>query len=860
MPQTIMAAPCCCGGPEQMYIAYPCWSKQGRTFTVPPPPQSPGAVQSFTANGSSPQSSNPPAGTVSKVVLIGAGGAGNGNDSGGGGAYVESQVALPATQMEIRVAKGGPIDNTSGGAPFGGAQGASSTRWGGGASAVRINVSTNFIAAGGGAAGSSNFTDLLNLTSRGGDAGISLSKRPAIDISVAGGSTTTNGGAGGVSGGNPGLLGTLPDPGNGGAGAGGVNGGGGGGGGRAAGGGGGSRSFNGVTLGGAGTGGSSLTNDIFLAHEAFSGYAQASPFTSITDLRSTGDGGEPVGYNGKVVFEWRACEDCPCPEMPAGIPPVLHVCLTQSQVNALMGAAGDNVCNVSYLAFEYKGWPFYLVLGSSAVTSPRPCSRRAQSSDISGGKWVAWPDYCCRIWKLPKVSPYDGLCTPKCAVGECPGYIYMCDEYRSDLGLPACGNAYDPLCIHVQYAGCNYSFSQATTFNADCGSESYTPLNVGSGFTVVDCVVPVEDGYWTVGPNVFNGGLQLNDSVTARWNATGFSWGDSKVTTCVGDVGDWNFQFTMFCMFVPHGAKSNPACSFNLRPRACGDVNPFGEMDSTLAVVYQGGLCASPPPPCGDICVCWKELASCELTVGSSAPDPNDPGLVWTPGLTITRNCPHPACDDPGDPPCSWVGVDGGTSSDSAVISIDSCIFQGNGTPADFAAKINQVLGDRLTASGTGAFWLGPRWGGGGVDEFGATYDYPFDPGCCRYGGQGDLMKVLSVTPTTAVIGFAYSTYHRLVANVVAGANEYDYSPCNCNGGSAACAVFTSYYYGPEFAVRPDQQLLMASMGPLTWDTLLYTSGGTPPWTSPSSGTYQACGNIGSGQLPWTPPATITLT
>ena len=620
----------------------------------------------------------------------------------------------------------------------------------------------------------------------------------------------------------------------------------------------------GVSYGGAGTGGSSLTDNVFLAHGGFKGYAQASPFTSITDARSTGDGGEPVGYDGKVIFQWRGCTNCPCPEMPSGIPPVLHVCLTQAQVDSLLGGAGENVCGVGYLAFNYKNWPFYLEVSSSAVTPPRPCSRLAQSGDISGGKWVQWPDYCCRIWKLPKVSAYDGLCTPKCAAGDCPGYIYMCDKYRSDLGLPPCGDAYDPRCIYVQHAGCNYSFSQATNFSADCDPATYAPLNVGAGFTVVDCDVFPGDGFWTVGPNIYTGGLQLNDSVNARWNATGLAWNDSRIGPCVGDIGDWNFQFTMFCMFTPHGAKSHPNCTFNLRPRACGDVNPFGEMDGAEASVRQGGVCgSSASPPCADICICYKELASgaLSLTGPAAAPDPNDPGLVWTAGLTITRNCPHPSCDGPGDPPCAWVGIEPGTSGQDAVITIDSCIFQGNGTPADFAAKINQVLGDRLTASGTGAFWLGPRWGGGGVDEFGISYEYPQDPGCCRYGGPGDLMKVLSITPTTAVIGFAYSTYWRLQANVVAAANELAIppQPCLCGGG-AACAVFTSYYYGPAYPDRPDQQLLMASMGPLTWDGVLYTAGGIPPWTSPASGSYQACGTLGTGQIAWTPPLTISLT
>lgn len=839
MPQTIMAALCCCGGPEQMYIAYPCWNRQQRTFLINS--QNPGNAQTFIASGASTDDSNPPSGTVSRVVLIGAGGAGNGTDPGGAGAYVESQVTFPATSMFVRVAKGGPVDNTSGGAPFGGASGASNTRWGGGASAFRLNTSTDFVAGGGGAAGSPNFTSQTSQTSRGGDAGISASARPATDIAVAGGSTTTNGGAGGIDFGGTGSLGNLPSPGSGGTGASGsTTGGGGGGGGRAGGGGGGTRTVGAVTYGGAGTGGSSLTNNIFLAHEGFSSYAQASPFTSKNLQRGTGDGGLASGFDGRVVFEWRACGNCPCPEMPAGVPPALHICLTQTQLDNLLAAAGSNPCvpdpiNPQFIAFNYKNWPFYINPQGSQIEPPRPCSRVVASSDLSGGFWTSFSDYCCRVWKLPKATPSTGLCTRRCDSGNCPPFIYMCDKYRRDLALPpspVCTP--DPgKCYFVQYQGCDYLYT-SLSLNAECPAASETlPRNVGTGWELKDCFPSAEPNEWEVGPEVFVGGLQLGDSCTVTWDASAYPWCGAGFQACVPNVtpGPVPHVYRTPCLYgTPIGDKSHPQC-FGNHPK-CGCANGLGPPCDLPRASTSIGICAQPgnPNPCTWPCTCPKRLIESNLRLVQAVPSGS-----FSLAMTITRTCP--ADDD------NWLSASG----DGEVVIADGtstlpsgCRFYGSGRVSSFAARINEVLGDRVTASAAGNFWWGPRY-----------RSLPPGADCCDWSGvaPGDEVQVVPVSTTVSQIYCRHSSAWNLESDWTGYGGEFN-GPAGCSCSSVdACRAVATAYIGPTSVEVYGTPLPLASMGPLAWDNSLYD-----PLTG--YGSFMACGCFNA----WTPPSTVTVT
>ena len=833
MPQTIAAVPCCCGGPEQFYVAYPCWNRSTRMFALNSPP---GSAWTFVANGGSTGGSNPPSGTLSKVVLIGAGGAGNGTDPGGAGAYVESQVTFPSTSMSVRVGRGGPVSNDPNGAPFGGASGASNTRWGGGASAFRLNTTTDFIAGGGGAAGSANFTVQTAQSARGGDAGISASDRPAADITVAGGSTTTNGGAGGVSGGGTGTLGSLPSPGSGGAGASGTNGGGGGGGGRAGGGGGGARTVGAVTYGGAGTGGSSLTNDIFLAHGGLGGYSQASPYTGTGPTRGTGDGGLGAGFDGRVVFEWRACSGCPCSEMPAGIPPALHICLTGTQLAALLSAAGSNACNVEFLAFRYKNWPFYLRMADGAVSS-RPCSRTVPSSDLSEGKWVKFSDYCCRVWKLPKVDPSTGLCTRRCDGQNCPAFIYMCDDFRHGLGLPP-----DPTCTpvpekcyFVQYQGCDYLYT-SMSLNADCSaSADTTPRNVGTGWALKDCFPAQEPTEWEVGPEVFVGGLQLGDSCTLTWNASAYPWCSSDVQVCIPNVtaGPVPHVYRAHCLYgTPVGDKSHPQC-FGNHPK-CGCVNGVVPPCDPTRASTSIGICTSlpaPPPPCDSPCVCAKRLIESNLRLVSATP-PGSYGLA----MTVTRSCP---ADD-----TNWLSAGSAgevliADSGTALSNGDYCRFYGSGRVSSFASRINEVLGDRITAAAFGSYWWGPRY-----------RSLPPEADCCgdSLSAPGDDVQVVVVSTTVAQIYCQHSSAWRLESDWSAYAGEYNGSAgCTCSSLDA-CRAVAEYYIGPTAVEVYGTPLALASMGPLTWDGSLYD-----PFLG--YGSFMSCFCATS----WTPPSTVTV-
>lgn len=831
---SVVPAGCCCDG---VYIAFPCWENRTLLFeinTVNP------FTRTFIANGSSANSNNPPAGTLAKLVLIGAGGAGNGLESGGGGAYVETQVTLAATTMTFRTGHGGAVTDVGATVFGGGSQGATRTRYGGGASAFNLNASTNFMAAGGGAAASSNYTAQTTQTSRGGDGGISSSLRPSTDVSTASGSTTTAGGTGGTTGGGTGSLGTLPSAGTGGLGAAlssGQGGGGGGGGGRAAGGGGGNQTVAGVTHGGAGTGGSSLGGAPALSHSGKNGYAQASPFTNLTTTRGIGDGGLQAGGAARAALAWRACDACPCPEMPAGIPPALHICMTQAQFDAIKAAAGSDPCADTpfpspYIGFNYQGWPFYIVANPTLIAPPRPCDRVAASGDISGGRWVAFSNYCCQLWRLPRFIGTSPLCTPDCTgQQECPDFIYMCDQYRHDLGLPPCADVLgDNQCYFVQYNGCDYKFT-GETVDGDCTTPTPTPLNVGTGLEVGDCTTGKVPSTWTVGPHVFTGGFQCGSQYTVTWDADGYPWCAANVAACRADIGEWSWQFKMDCLVAGTGEDT---CYLGLPPCKCGapwDSNVCSDFAITRPARKRQGLCNTTGDPnvCSNACLCpgWRGEATSTWLDGT----PDGTPLPYVPALTITRNCPHPTST-------TWLAVDelGGT------VTIDGCTFVGNGTAQDFATRINQVLGDRLTAVGSPSYWIGPRWRG--------SLPYPNDYECNGswmggYGSMGDRCQVISNTATVGVIACQYSSvwFVRIELGVAAlTAFSPGYGACTCTG-SPACLAAASYESTYQ-AERPDQPIVFSSFAPFT----LWAA--SPP--------FQTC--CQPDPYAWVPPATIDFT
>ena len=834
MTASAIMSDCCCAGGE-VYIAFPCWENRTLLFeinTVTP------FTRTFIANGSSANSNNPPAGTLARLVLIGAGGAGNGGASGGGGAYTEAQIALASTTMTFRTGHGGAITNVGASVFGGGAQGASNTRYGGGASAFSLNASTNYIAAGGGAAASANYTAETSQTSRGGDGGIGSSLRPSTDVSTAGGSTTTTGGAGGTTGGGTGTLGTLPSAGTGGIGvalSSGEGGGGGGGGGRAAGGGGGNQTVKGVTHGGAGTGGSSLNGNPALSHSGKSGYAQASPFTNLTATRGIGDGGLGVGGAGRAAIAWRSCSSCPCPEMPAGIPPALHVCITQTQFNALKVAAGIDPCTQTpspYIGFTYQGWPFYIAANPTPITS-RPCDRLAASSDIGGGKWVKSSNYCCQLWKLPRFTGTSPLCTPDCAGQQgCPDFIYMCDQYRADLGLPPCWDALgDNQCYFVQYNGCDYLFS-GEQVDGDCVTPAPSPLNVGTGFERADCTTGKVPSTWTVGPHVFTGGFQCGSAFTLKWDATGYQWCLSSVAACRADIGTWGFPFKMDCLVAATGLDS---CYQGLPPCACGavwDSNVCSTAAITRPARQREALCNTTADPnvCSDSCSCPGWLGDAQVQFLDGTPDGTP--LSYVTALTITRNCAHPTSS-------TWLAVD----ELAGTVSIDGCTFEGNGTAQQWAARINEVLGDRLTAVGSPSYWIGPRWRG--------SLPYPNDYECNGSwmsgvgNNYGDRCQVISNTTTVGIIACQYSSVWWMRATVSVSALtafSQGLGACTCTG-SPLCTAAATYESGYQVE-RPDQQILFPSFAPLVLSTAFPA--------------FQTC--CQPDPYAWTAPATLTIT
>ena len=802
---------CCCDVTGARFVAFPCWESRTRQFDLS---GTAGAAVAFTASGSNPNSATPPVGTVARIVLIGAGGAGNGVAAGGGGAYLETTVTLPATS-NMRIGRGGSKTDVGATVFGGGARGPSSgaavntLRYGGGASG--FDSTLDYIAGGGGGAASTNFAAQTGLVANGGSAGVSSSIAPSADPSSAGGATNTTGGVGGLTGGGTGTLGTLPAAGNGGSGA--VfsvtGGGGGGGGGRAAGGGGGNQTIASVVHGGAGSGGASTNGNPALTHSAIDTYTQASPFTNINATRGIGDGSLSAGGNGRGIVSWRGCSNCPCPEMPAlAVPPALHICLTQEQFNTLRSRAEGvgTDCGQGYIGFEYQGFPFYIAAVPQEVVD-RPCSRAVLNADLVGGRCVSSSGYCCRIWSAAKYVGTTGNCTPACGGVGCVDTIYFCDRYRAEtLGINEC-DLIAGKCVFVEYNSCDYIVN-ALSVDADCITPAPSPLNVGTAGGVSD--PPCDkagNAVWEVGPHVFSGGFACGFSMRMQFNAAGVSWAAGTPTAaCRATVGNWQATVEMPCLYWLVGKDT---CSQAV-PCQCGaDYN--GTCITERTAVEREGLCNATANPnvCSNPCTCagWYFEVSGVPTgfgptwwgdskdaVGGVCPQ------TYSTALTITRNCAHPTSM------VVAVSVDGGE------VVIDGCTFQGNGTAAQFAAKINAVLGDRVTATGSNEYWFGPRWRG--------TKAYPDDFNCNGGALAGDFATVISNTSTVAVIAAAYSSVWRInvIAKVKAEQGFFDdpITPefdgaCGCCQG---CCLFYGTYISTACAYeKPHINITVADFG-----------------------------------------------
>jgi hypothetical protein len=742
----------CCPCPNGRFVAYPCWSYAGRTFNYS---GTNGTVDTFTTTPSGNTNSlNPPTGTEAFLVLVGAGGAGSGPFSGGGGAYVETKISIPPTSF-ISVGRGGQTTNIGnivfGGGRIGPTPGAitpTTFRYGGGATRYRTGTSSStsttdvFIAAGGGGAASLNFFSETGAHGRGGDGGMISSTPPTGDDTSGGSASNTSPGQGGDVGGGSGSLGVLPNSGGGGFGAPidpttAEGGGGGGGGGYGAGGGGGNFTSTVTpifTYGGAGSGGASFVgnSDYSRSFGGKRGFTQASQFTGADDTRGIGDGGTGIGGNGRAVIQWRACYDCPCSETPStGMPNSLHICLTLEQFQQLLDTASysDGDCESDYIGFTYKGWPYYISRSEGTVGIDRPCEKVVDTADISGGKFVSGPEYCCMIWSAIKITTPAENCLACQASPTCPDTIYFCESYLNTIGVSWC-DILNGNCIVITYDGCDYSLL-TTPVDGDCLTTPPSPLNVGS--VKENTEPPCGDSgppqsEWTVGPSVYNGGIQCGDTYTFTLFSNGKEFANSRNAECV-TMTDYSGSFVVACgggfgAFSPIVGIDDPVCP-STTPNNCVCSSDLTEECTTslqgqINSIKKQGICNTIEPPPGGATICSNPLHTSRFGMLFLEDFVFD-GSVFhgacqddlSPALTITRSCDGTAF--------SWCSASSNNSE--GVVTIDGCTFRGNGTPAQFAAVINSVLGSKgISASGSSNYWWGPRWRG--------TKDYPFDLDC----------------------------------------------------------------------------------------------------------------------------------
>ena len=747
----VLPTDCCCT--SERYLAYPCWPSQSRSFAFVQPN---GAAATATFNGTTPNSGNPPANTPAIMLMQGAGGGGRSTAHGGGGALIEAAVTLPATST-VRVGRGGPGGNNTtvtastvfnGGArgaqpatglTYGKAYGGGATSWSGG---------SGFIAAGGGGAGSPEHATIRGAIAHGGDAGLFAGAATSANQEAGQPGSANAGGAGGIVGGAAGSLTATVTPANGGLGVAQIStggGGGGGGGGKGSGGGGGNYTPTPPgtsSSGGPGGGGSSFNYTADRSHGARNGKAHAST------LNTLGDGGigDATGKDGALQFHWRTCSSCPCPEMPQGLPPALFICLTQEQFNALTSAAGpapENCTSAVIIGFKYKGWPFYIAANAAPIDPERPCDRVALSGDITEARWVRGSTYCCDVTVATRINA-DGGCFTPCTDG-CPQFIYFCDKYLTDMGIPICR---DPsLCYEISYAGCTYYLGG--TSSGHCDDWTGKVINQGSfkGTSPLPCDSGKQPAYYDIGCEPFSGGLTCGASATYKidWTSIFFSQEQGPPydgTNCIGTPGNFVIcgnsgivlQQTGEVYCIQGGLaymKGTPLQCWTPGTQGCD--SPFGTSWPPFGRQEQG-MCNPNLPQCQGMtnpCFCPPQHSG-EIQFGQfiNGACPEEPLAV---GLTITRDCPMPA----GHPQeTSWASVSSG-----GTVTVQQCTFVGQGRASFFATAMQGILGDQFTVTGS-SFWLGSRCRVCGDDG-----------SSCRGCTSSDYWELLSIDNTTAVFG-----------------------------------------------------------------------------------------------------------
>ena len=792
---TIVESGCCCEGANQvMYVANACWPYRSRAFSFVEPT---GSDVTTDFNGSNIDSTNPPTSTPAIVWMVGAGGGSQSSDViGGAGAILEKQTTLPASST-VKVGQGGfgstgTASNVA--TVFGGGRkgAANATAYGQsyGGGATGWTGASGMIAGGGGGGGSQEFFTQYVTDANGGDAGIASAIDPC-------GHTGCGNGANGVTPGTGGTLGTqaTATAGLGGTGDAQVSGaaGGGGGGGGYAGGGKGTNTAGTPPVygGGPGGGGDSVGYTVGTSEAGLNGLTQANGVSV-----SAGDGGiEGQGNDGYAVISWRKCEECQCPEASTGLPPALYICLTQEQVDLIVAAT--SACEFQsyglyYIVFNYLGFPFMLETkpfseGPVPIDPNRKCTRTVLTADIdvSATYYSSDLDECCQV---TEAVLYNSLCTSAC-VDTCPEVLYLCGQYMDSIGVPACRdpNKY----YRIDYQGCIYLLGSAS--NAQCVSDVYDPLNVGSyGGETTN---PPTQYFYEVGPNVFSGGFFCCSPITIT---ASINWssvvavipytdvcnnGTASFPLFTSNPGTGSGTFTFVCESAVDGIAlmaSPNACVPMSNPCSCGK-KPCDVNNTTFQT--SGGNCNSASvDPCASQ-VTQKFLNMSMELVG-------DPGSVAAVALTLTRSTASSGT--------TWASVD----PVNGVIYVDDCIFQGSGQTKDFAAAISNALDGCISATVSQKFWLGQR----------CCTLTPQDCERCR-GGSDDWV-LSSISTTVAVFSAKYTvwgvvnatyTYQELGCRVCAGDGSPEDPFVNvlgcCSGDGYPCSAnWTSQYV----AERPD--------------------------------------------------------
>ena len=793
---SVVAGGCCCGEAEPTYMAFACFPNRSRSVIYS------GANETTVFNGTLIDSTNPPAGTAAIVWMVGAGGGSRSSDViGGAGCIVEKITTLPSSST-VKVGGGGHGADSIATASTvfgGGAKGATTTvgsigkSYGGGATGW--TGAGGIIAGGGGGSGSPEFFASYGSAANGGDAGVAAAQNACglTGCGAAGGGATGTCSTGTAGAGSAGAVQVDP-PSGGGAG-------GGGGGGGLDGGGGGTNTASPATNGGGGgAGGNSCGYTLASAQAGDNGLAQSNPITS-----SHGDGGIATqGDNGLWSIYWRKCSDCPCPEASSGLPPFLYICLTETQLLAIVAAASP--CTYDgfgdyWITFRYLNYPYTINVnpfgGSYGIPSDRKCTRTVLTVDIdtTNSRYVSSVDDCCDI---TSASLYTELCTSAC-VDTCPDTIYLCGDYMESIGVPMCR---DPSKTYIiEYAGCIFILGASGT-NVQCDASEYSPMNVGAygGEFEEEPVTYI----YTVGPYLFSGGFfccaGTTFDVATNWSgvqpvANGFG-------NCPDEHGGTPYAYPL-CSLTGHNASG----TFTL---VCVNAGDF-YFTNTHVCYPASDPCDCSSWPCGvdnnstdplgggcnavvDPCSSPKSDLATNFTVVQAA----FPGDTLTTCMRLVRST---ATIDP-----SWASVDTVTGT----IYIDDCVFTGAGTGTQFAKKINDALEGCIVATGSD-YWLGDRC---------CTAD---TTSCNECRGGSDNWELFSISSTAAVFKATYSQWFQAQVSVTYTERSCSFcfyeddmwqTTCLCCGGDGY--VCSASLVSQSVAEKYGVSSYGAAMNPLT--------------------------------------------